>query len=214
MDIKDALSQLDPLDDDQWTEGGQPKIEAVASLLGHKVTRKEITEAAPQFSRDNPIETEEESDAQEEGVRQGDEEVDYTSAAVEFFEKDLNSHKEVQDAVNALPKEILSDMIRMMDNQMMDIESKKRELENLRGMMKYAKAVAVNRAKSETPDMDNQSAIREFLAAQHKARAEKVAATKEIFDKIDISKIDPRSPIDRAMARKTGRGRPVHPVRG
>ena len=55
MNIREALSQLDTLDDDLWTSEGYPKIDAVKELLGRSVTRQEIVEAAPQFSRSNPI---------------------------------------------------------------------------------------------------------------------------------------------------------------
>jgi hypothetical protein len=62
MNIREALSQLDTLDDDLWTSEGYPKIDAVKELLGRSVTRQEIVEAAPQFSRSNPIVEEEKLD--------------------------------------------------------------------------------------------------------------------------------------------------------
>ena len=52
MEIKEALGQLDTLDDDLWTAEGLPKIDAVEKVLGRKVTRKEITDADPSFKRD------------------------------------------------------------------------------------------------------------------------------------------------------------------
>lgn len=214
MDIKEALMNMDVLDDDQWTADGSPKIDPVSDLVGRKVTRKEIIEAAPHFSRENTFM--EADDAEEEGVREEEKVVDVTSDVADFFNHDYHSHAEVLDAVGKLPKEGLTDMISLFDTQMMQIEQQMRELQNLRGMMKFAKAATVNRAKTETPDMDNQAAIREFLKAQQKNRMEKVAATQEILKAVDLSKVDPRAMIDRAMSRKVGRGgsRPIHPVRG
>lgn len=49
--ITEALSLLDPATDTDWTGQGLPSVDAVAALLGVKVTRKEIEEAAPGFKR-------------------------------------------------------------------------------------------------------------------------------------------------------------------
>lgn len=51
MDIRTALSQLDPANDDHWTADGQPRIEAVNNVLGSAVRRQEIVDAAPDFTR-------------------------------------------------------------------------------------------------------------------------------------------------------------------
>ena len=214
MDIKEALSQLDALDDDVWTGDGAPKLDAVAELVGKKVTRKQVIEAAPQFTRDNfDLDAPEE---QEIAVPEEKGKKEVTSQVEDFFAEDYYSHAEVMDAVRKLPVEGLATMVELFNQQMVDIENKKRELDSLRGLMKYAKAGVVNRMKSETPDMDNQAAIREFLKAQHANRLEKAHATQELLKTVDLSKIDSRAMIDRAMARKIGRGgsRPIHPVRG
>lgn len=53
MDIREALDQLDPLDDSHWTEEGHPALGAVKAILGSEVTRKQVIDAAPDFSRDS-----------------------------------------------------------------------------------------------------------------------------------------------------------------
>lgn len=56
MDIRTALAQLDPQDDEHWTMDGLPRVDAVAVLSGYdEVTRKEITDAAPGLTRDTPL---------------------------------------------------------------------------------------------------------------------------------------------------------------
>lgn len=50
--IKAALAQLDPLDDDQWTADGAPKVETVSGLVGESVKRQDIVNAAPDFNRE------------------------------------------------------------------------------------------------------------------------------------------------------------------
>lgn len=47
-----ALAQLDPLDDDQWTTDGSPKVETVSGLVGEAVKRQDIVNAAPDFNRE------------------------------------------------------------------------------------------------------------------------------------------------------------------
>jgi len=47
-----ALAQLDPLDDDQWTADGAPKVEIVTGLVGETVKRQDIVNAAPDFNRE------------------------------------------------------------------------------------------------------------------------------------------------------------------
>jgi len=52
--ITEALSQMDPLDDDQWTSDGAPRVEVVAELSEIEgLKRADIINAAPQFSREN-----------------------------------------------------------------------------------------------------------------------------------------------------------------
>lgn len=54
--IVDALLKLDTSNDNQWTQDGLPKIEILKFLMGGEViTREQINEAAPGFTRSNPI---------------------------------------------------------------------------------------------------------------------------------------------------------------
>ncbi len=48
--ILEVLSKLDPSNKDHWTQDGQPRLGAV----GEGVTRQQILEVAPLFSRSNP----------------------------------------------------------------------------------------------------------------------------------------------------------------
>lgn len=52
--IRDALMMMDAMDDDQWTNDGAPKVDTVNDLGELEgVTRAQILDAAPQFSREN-----------------------------------------------------------------------------------------------------------------------------------------------------------------
>jgi hypothetical protein len=52
--IKDALTQLDPKNDNHWTAGGEARIDTVKSLVGDgvTVTRDSINAASPGFNRE------------------------------------------------------------------------------------------------------------------------------------------------------------------
>lgn len=50
-EIKTAVGMLDGKNDDHWTAAGLPAVDAVADLTGKPVTRKAITEAAPDAKR-------------------------------------------------------------------------------------------------------------------------------------------------------------------
>jgi Mg-chelatase subunit ChlI len=49
--VADALQALDPSTDEHWTSRGVPSIEAMTKLLGRQVTRAEIEEVAPDYTR-------------------------------------------------------------------------------------------------------------------------------------------------------------------
>ena len=53
MDIRGALSKLDPTNDDQWTNDGLPRVDALQAMGLKDVTRGQITAASPNFTRFN-----------------------------------------------------------------------------------------------------------------------------------------------------------------
>jgi len=53
MNIVEALNTLDPKNDDQWTADGLPRMDVVEGLVGDKsITRADVTNAAPDFTRE------------------------------------------------------------------------------------------------------------------------------------------------------------------
>lgn len=54
-DLKDALKQLDVNNDDHWTKGGLPMVDVVSHFHGEPVTRSDIAEVWPDFTRDAAI---------------------------------------------------------------------------------------------------------------------------------------------------------------
>lgn len=53
MNLKQALAQLDPEDDDHWTADGLARMDAVMEIFGDdSVTRQDVTNADPSLNRD------------------------------------------------------------------------------------------------------------------------------------------------------------------
>lgn len=50
--IKEGLGRLNPFDDAHWTQTGKPDVGVLGDMLGDKVTRAEVNEAAPEFDRE------------------------------------------------------------------------------------------------------------------------------------------------------------------
>lgn len=51
MEIVEALKQLAPENDEQWTADGLPKVSVVSELVGEDVKRDQISDAFPEFNR-------------------------------------------------------------------------------------------------------------------------------------------------------------------
>lgn len=215
MDIREALAQLDTLDNDHWTADGAPKIDAVKELLNRNVTRQEITDAAPKFNRENPIVDDEPEQAPE-----------VTEPTVEPDEPDRSILEQIAEAgpiplpdflvlLRDVPSNQLNDLLTLQKGQQQALIEYRKRVEEMDYSLRNAMVQTRARISREVPDVDNQQAIRDYLKSQQTTRAAKHAVTSEILKEIDMKQLDPRSAIDRAMARRTARGtqRPVHPQR-
>jgi hypothetical protein len=200
MDIREALSNLDPFNDDQWTAEGAPKIDVLKELLGRPVTRQEITDAAPHFTRENFM-FEDPAAPAEEFLPTFD-----AAVLVDFAEKEPMDVNSFLGFLATVPKEGLTYLQEILRKQQADVAASRKKLEdqdfNIRGAMVYTKA----RITREIPDISEAEANRRYIAKQQELRAAKHAATVALLKGVDLKSLDPRSAIDRAMARKTTRG--------
>ena len=53
--IIEGLMKLDTENDNHWTEDGLPKIAALKFTVGPTLTREDVNEVAPNFTRSNPV---------------------------------------------------------------------------------------------------------------------------------------------------------------
>ena len=205
MNIKEALMQMDALDDDQWTTDGAPKLDALAELVGKKVKRQEVVDAAPEFTRENmvvPTDVEPEEETEEKAP-----DLPSNLAVIKKYvdgepmtERDFIGFLGTVNAVDLPSLEQI--LIEQMDQAAKTVSI----AEDLRNRTKLSLAYTRNRIKREIPDMSNQQAIQSFIKSQAKSRAEKILKTRQILQGVDLKSLDPRAAIDKAMARKTTRG--------
>ena len=206
MDIKEALSKLDTIDDSLWTGEGFPKIDAVKEILGRPVTRQEIVEAAPKFTRENP-------DLEDEPVASTDPadefEVQEEAQPIDLSDfigsepVDVNSFLSFLDRV---PTTQLHEVKEVLDAQKKSFFDMRQKLDEYDRRVNGALTMVKSRIQREIPDISEREATKAYLKSQAELRAKKKAFTNQVLQGIKLSELDPRAPIDRAFARKTARG--------
>jgi hypothetical protein len=225
MDVKAALAQVDALDDDNFTADGNVKVDVVSKIAGRSVTRQEIIDAAPAFNKANPVvETTAEAEGAKAPVAEtvAADEPEAETPEVELEDIDVSMLREFQNAdpmnerdfvsfLGDVPSNNLHGLEEMLIEQQSEVESQISTLEEMRDNVRRSLSYTRSRIKVEIPDVDNQSAIRAFIASQTAQRSAKAETAAKVRSMINVHDLDPRSTIDRAMARRTERGgkRPV-----
>ena len=242
--ILEALAQLDPLDDDQWTADGAPRVDVVEKIVGEDIKRQDIVDADPEFNRekaskaddeetdntdeeaatddaatttdggDGETETSENDEDDADAETQGQKEEVSESAELMAEVDHPLTEREFASFLSGVPKEELEDVQAMLKIQLAEVQSDITKIKDLEGRIKRSLSLTASRIKEEFPNSSDGDAIRNFIKAQTEQRAAKVARRQEILKGIDVKDLDPRAPIDAAMARKTKRGtsRPVRPL--
>ena len=57
MNLANALQSLDVENDEHWTQDGQARLDVLKEMVGSQVTRDDIKEVAPKFTRANNVVT-------------------------------------------------------------------------------------------------------------------------------------------------------------
>ena len=219
--IVEAFAGMDALDDDQWTQNGDPLVDYLKEKTGIEVlTRQEIFEADPSFNRKKLMDggNAEEANDQEEAADQkvNDDEIDLdvdTSSAgiLADFDEPL-PEKEFAQFIRGVPKEDLEEIESLIMQQQIEVTRNLEHLSDLRNRLKMSLMFVQSRIKIELPMQSNPEAIRAYIDSQNQQRAERSAKQKAVMSQFgSLKDINPNSPLDQAMARKTKRGgkRPV-----
>ena len=233
MEIYEALEELDPMDDDHWTADGAPRIDIIKELVDDtvEVNRQAILDVAPKFNRETmdlsppapsmsaeqieKLKAQEASDLQSEkdlvsdhvaNAKQPDlEEVD-SEILEKYMEGDIMGSRDFINFLMTVPGNTLESLRVIVGEQFKAAEENLKAAEQIRLVLKQSLGFTQNRIEQLVPDIDNQSAIQQFITAQNKSRERKVITTRELLKGVDLKTLDPRSAIDRAMARKNTRG--------
>lgn len=232
MELKEALAKLDPENNEHWTGNGDAKLEVLKEMTGEQVSRQDVVEAAPQFNRSHPtLEIDDpfaDDDEDEKNTDPGEGTVDPLVASPdtppEVNEENFMSVEEAGKVVDEylegepldprgyyallgrMPNEELGHMEEVLEEQLLQAEMARVAADELYKMVKYGLGLTRATIKSRVPDVDNQTAIRHYIAKSNQTRGGKIERANELKKLVKAKDLDPRAPIDRAMARKTARG--------
>lgn len=199
----DVLDELDTEDDGHWTAEGDPKLEVVSELLGRKVTRKEVKEAAPHFTRTNPElasttnEGGDDAEGQGEGQGEGRQEVLTASAAI----KDgLDLHlEEGTDAESEAMKPESQRLDEAAQRVQLKIDQLIKERNRLHALASQAHA-------RETKDRDRNQGTRDrmdYIRKQAEVRAARASEAQKIADLLGVKgAVGAPSIIDQALRQR------------
>lgn len=224
MNIKDALAQLDPQNNDHWTGDGLPLVQAVSDLVGKDVSRKEVTDALPGFSRalaiknatgtqvasqavNTPTASEQAAQLQSETPTQATENGD-NGAPKDEDQVQQTKSDEMEDGSGDADVDLsLADVLQQAQKT---LETKRKEKAEADAALKEAEkahdAALVAYEESIANNNSQPLAIQQYLQSQVKAAEEKKARidiiTASGLDLNTLTESLKGSPLDEAMKNK------------
>lgn len=190
MDIKEALSQIDPNDDSQWTSDGQVMVSTVRQLTGNEnVVRKDIINAWPDFNREFALGMLKggNSNGQETTEAEGAAEGEAQAGAAD------GPTKEERLAQYKAEREELEAQLLDASRQLTAIHERIKQLNARVGVLNTA-------ITNLTPKGSNQEAIRNYLDRQQKIRQERAEKINGVLPKgVDLSHLNPKSKLDQSL---------------
>ena len=196
MEIKEALAQLDPKNDEHWTADGAPRVDVVASLTGNKdLKRQDITDADPTFTRAKDPEPEQKP--QEPEVK-ADEELE----PIDLTPKTFDDAMELIGDDFLVDRDLFDPALKLMDDEANRLAKESKELlERSHRVRKRAddlRQFRVNTEPRHNPKarwLERQNEIRAQKAARAGNFVKNSGATPgEIADVLNV-----HSPIDAAL---------------
>ena len=193
-EIRTALSALDTKNDEHWTDDGAPRIEA---LDLKNLKRKDITNAAPAFTRATPVfekETKDDSEPTREGRQEETEEAP-SEVEVEALEIDGR----------------LAEIATFLDNLTVEIE----RMQKGTAKLQKEQTRLIERRATILPPPNQAQMTQDYLRGQNERRMRRHANVLDLErlagGKVPISA---KAPIDQVRARSIGHGhtRKVYPT--
>lgn len=232
MNILEALKALDTKNDNHWTADGLPRLDTVKMMAGDQsITRDQVSAAAPGFQRSNaadytppetpatPAQAAQPAAQPQQAAGQGDSggegpnapQPEANAASATGASQGETEQPEVAGGAGSATDEIealeaalaektasVDDLRHRISDLTKQFEAERQEEDDLRA-----------RVEKLRPRSTNADAIQDYLAAQRKRLEERGARQKLLAESgVDLKELakDLKSPLDSAMARKTGRG--------
>lgn len=197
--IKTALNSLNPEDDNLWTNDGLPRMDVVEGLLNDKaITRKDVTEADPEFCRDT-AKVRCDTKAQE--------------AQNDVSPKVQTGNQEETQAPEVNPEEQLRAHIVELDEAIRKLSEERTELDKeIHKLQLYRDKLQTESHTSHSAKEDMKARMR-YIESQNKARAKRYEKGRIILQVIGKDGLHPMSKLDQAMTRKRQRGTKRPPPR-
>lgn len=180
-EIREAVFGLDPQNNEHWTADGLPRLDAVENMLGGDVSRKSVTNAAPDFNRtvaselvdapvdEPPVETDEDESDETEAVQQSPEPAQETdTASVTDHEPDED------DPLAEGPADFRAELEAEIDYVQQRISDIQRGLEEGKRMLAKAEdelGKLVDQKNQQFPPMTQAEAIQQFQRNELAKRA-------------------------------------------
>lgn len=205
--ILDALAKLDFGNDNHWTADGLPRLETVKLLAGDQtLTREQVRAAAPSFTRAGAL------GVQETRPETTPVEAEQEKPEAEQEDSSLFTDPETPVVINepAFPLTALQEAekaLAAVGEEIAELNQGIAQLVSQRAVKYQEQAKLTHKVQTLSPAQSNQLAIGAYLAAQRDALEERRRRI-EALKGVDVRQFLPHvSPIDAAMARKTGYGR-------
>ncbi len=182
MDLKEALQLLEFDNENHWTSDGLPVVAVVSEILDRTVTRKEITEADPSFTRAT--------------LAPKDESVEAPEASEEELEERPDPRELLETADRELA--VLEAELKTLQGRVRDKVAERQELDR-----------QVTEEYDFKTDQDRRMAhIRAGNERRHKLALERQALLKTIDPKV-LAQV--QAPIDQAARTRKGQQHKVPP---
>lgn len=210
-EIRAALLKLDAKNDDHWTEDGLPRVDALGLPKG--IGRQAVTAAAPLFTRANMVVDEQPKAAPAETIAAEPEKAPLVQGTVPAGFVPPREAKPSEEQLAELEAELAA-MQEVVDSHRASLAAKQSELD---AAQKRLDALIVLKEKHTDRRHENMLGIRAVLERGKVERAAKAELANELR-KVGVTAklLQGKSPLDQAMARKTGHGmnRPNFSARG
>lgn len=237
--IVKALGQLDPANADHWTNDGLPRLDALKisglkredvtaaaphftkdnpkleapEAQGGDSTSGQGAEAAPAAQHDEQGEQAQDDAEAGEGDEGQAADADDAAEAAANQDDEQGGDEDEDDELAELPAEIDEAEAAVMDAKA-KLEEAQAVANEAQKVVKAAEAehdrLVELRDSQKRPHQDMEDRLA-FIKRQAQMRAERAGASQALLKGLDVNKLDPRSPLDRSMARKTGFGHRPRP---